>query len=54
MSDDDKIRLQLQVDVIHWTKEIENFGISLYQVNKLSDLNKLVEEATKIQVTSDS
>lgn len=53
MSDDDKIRLQLQIDVIHWTKEIENFGILQTKVSKLSELNKCVEYATKIHVAED-
>lgn len=53
MSDDDKIRLQLQIDVIHWTKEIEAFGILKTKVEKLSDLIKYVEDATKIHVTED-
>lgn len=50
MSDDDKIRLQLQVDVIYWTKEIESLGVSSSKIPKLSELNQFVAEATKIQV----
>lgn len=53
MSDDDKIRLQLQIDVIHWTKEIEAFGIVQKKVPKLAELIKYVEEATKIHVAED-
>jgi conserved oligomeric Golgi complex subunit 2 len=50
MSDDDKIRLQLHVDVIHWTQEVEKFGLDRATVTKLPDLVRLVEEATKIRV----
>uniref|UniRef100_A0A336KZD7 Conserved oligomeric Golgi complex subunit 2 n=1 Tax=Culicoides sonorensis TaxID=179676 RepID=A0A336KZD7_CULSO len=53
MSDDDKIRLQLQVDVIYWTNEIETFGITKSQVKKLVELIKFVEDATKIHVADD-
>lgn len=53
MSDDDKIRLQLQIDVIHWTNEIESFGIHQAKVPKLPELIKYVEDATKIHVSSD-
>uniref|UniRef100_A0A336MWJ2 Conserved oligomeric Golgi complex subunit 2 n=1 Tax=Culicoides sonorensis TaxID=179676 RepID=A0A336MWJ2_CULSO len=53
MSDDDKIRLQLQVDVIYWTNEIETFGITKSQVKKLLELIKFVEDATKIHVADD-
>lgn len=53
MSDDDKIRLQLQVDVIYWIKEIQNFGVSSEAIVKLNELSKLVEEATKIQLSDD-
>lgn len=49
ISDDDKIRLQLQVDVIYWGKEIGEFGIDLNTIESLSQLRQLVEDATKIQ-----
>ena len=52
MSDDDKIRLQVQVDVIHYTNEIEIFQIGRSQVDKLPELIQLVEEATKIKITN--
>lgn len=48
MSDDDKIRLQLQVDVVHWRKAVEEFGVT--SIPRLAELVKLVEDATKIQV----
>ncbi|XP_063696542.1 conserved oligomeric Golgi complex subunit 2 [Culicoides brevitarsis] len=53
MSDDDKIRLQLQVDVIYWSREIEKFGIPQKKIPKLTELLKCVEEATKIHVAEE-
>lgn len=49
MTDDDKIRLQLQVDVIYWSDEIEQLGVQRQQVAQLSELINLVEESTKIR-----
>lgn len=51
MTDDDKIRLQLQVDVIHWSDAILQLGVRQSQVDQLSDLINLVEESTKLRVT---
>lgn len=53
MSDDDKIRLQLQVDVIFWFNEIKKLGVDTKNVTKLNELSQLVEEATKIKITED-
>lgn len=50
MSDDDKIRLQLQVDVLHWTSEIDKLGVEHSQFSKLVELIKMLEEVTKIKV----
>lgn len=52
MSDDDKIRLQLQVDVIHYVQEIESIGLARGEIEKLDELMQLVEEATKIRIGS--
>lgn len=52
MSDDDKIRLQLHVDIMHWTNEIELMQINRNEINKLPQLIQLVEESTKIRVTA--
>ncbi|GAB0097420.1 Conserved oligomeric Golgi complex subunit 2 [Sergentomyia squamirostris] len=49
MTDDDKIRLQLQVDVISWVGEIEKIGLKRNQIDKLEDLIRLVEESTRIR-----
>lgn len=51
MSDDDKIRLQLHVDIVTWTTEIEKLGIHRNQIDKLTILIGLVEESTKIRST---
>lgn len=51
MTDDDKIRLQLQVDVIYWADEIEQLGVPKQQVAQLSELVSLVEESTKIRTS---
>ncbi|XP_058450646.1 conserved oligomeric Golgi complex subunit 2 [Malaya genurostris] len=54
MTDDDKIRLQLQVDVICFVQEIERIGLARGEIEKLDDLMRLVEEATKIRIGSSS
>lgn len=51
MSDDDKIRLQLQVDIISWSTEIEKLGIKRENIEKLADLIQLVEQSTKIKIS---
>ena len=51
MSDDDKIRLQLHVDIITWTNEIEKLGIGRMRIEKLTDLITLVEESTRARVS---
>ncbi len=50
LTDDDKIRLQLQVDIIYWATEIQKFGVSIGDVEKLDELKALVEESTKIKI----
>lgn len=49
MSDDDKIRLQLHVDIVTWTTEIEKLGVNRTEIDKLTTLIDLVEESTKIR-----
>ncbi|XP_055851549.1 conserved oligomeric Golgi complex subunit 2 [Episyrphus balteatus] len=49
MSDDDKIRLQLRVDVGAWTKELANLNFMPTQIDKLLDLNNMVEETIKLR-----
>ena len=47
LSDDDKIRLQLLVDVGHYVKTMEALGVGKDSVGKVGELEQLVEEATK-------
>lgn len=49
ISDDDKIRLQLHVDIVTWATQIEKLGVNRIQVDKLATLIGLVEESTKIR-----
>lgn len=51
MSDDDKIRLQLHVDICAWTIEIEKLGVDRNSIDKLNDLIHLAEECTKIKTS---
>lgn len=51
MSDDDKIRLQLHVDICAWCDEIEKLGVDRHSVDRLTELVQLVEESTKIKVS---
>uniref|UniRef100_A0A182XWN0 Conserved oligomeric Golgi complex subunit 2 n=1 Tax=Anopheles stephensi TaxID=30069 RepID=A0A182XWN0_ANOST len=53
-SDDDKIRLQLQVDVMHYVRFVEDQAkISRQDVNQLPQLIQLVEDAIKGRLTSE-
>uniref|UniRef100_A0A1I8ND49 Conserved oligomeric Golgi complex subunit 2 n=2 Tax=Musca domestica TaxID=7370 RepID=A0A1I8ND49_MUSDO len=47
MSDDDKIRLQLRVDVSSWTNELSKLGFMPTDVAQLMELNNVVEESIK-------
>jgi len=47
VSDDDKIRLQLFVDVKHYVKTMESLGIQANEVTEVKKLESLVTEATK-------
>ncbi|XP_047104185.1 conserved oligomeric Golgi complex subunit 2 isoform X3 [Schistocerca piceifrons] len=46
IGDDDKIRLQLALDVRTFCEEVENKGLNRSEVEKLQELINLVEEAT--------
>lgn len=50
MTDDDKIRLQLQVDVLHWAEAIGQLGVQCDGVDRLGELLELVEESTRVKV----
>jgi len=47
VSDDDKIRLQLFVDVKHYLKTMESLGVQANEVTEVNKLDSLVTEATK-------
>ena len=47
VSDDDKIRLQLFVDVKHYLKTMESLGVQANEVTEVNKLESLVTEATK-------
>ncbi|KAI9576884.1 hypothetical protein GQX74_011307 [Glossina fuscipes] len=49
MSDDDKVRLQLRVDVLGWTGEISKLGFTTSDIDKLVDLNDMVQENIKLK-----
>uniref|UniRef100_A0A1A9W2U1 Conserved oligomeric Golgi complex subunit 2 n=1 Tax=Glossina brevipalpis TaxID=37001 RepID=A0A1A9W2U1_9MUSC len=49
MSDDDKIRLQLRVDVSAWMEELSKLGFMPNDIEKLLDLNDMVEESIKVK-----
>lgn len=51
ISDDDKIRVQLFVDVLHWAKQIESFGLARNQIDKLEELLQLVNAFSKINTS---
>ncbi|XP_067618665.1 conserved oligomeric Golgi complex subunit 2 [Eurosta solidaginis] len=54
MSDDDKIRLQLHVDVIAWTGELTKLGLMPTDIDNLPELNNMVETISKIRESNDT
>ncbi|EDW80906.1 uncharacterized protein Dwil_GK11309 [Drosophila willistoni] len=47
ISDDDKIRMQLRVDVTTWRQELSQFNFQPNQIEKLQELSNTVEESLK-------
>lgn len=47
VSDDDKIRIQLKVDVVSWTNEITKLQFQPSDVKKLLELNSFVDQFNK-------
>lgn len=47
VSDDDKIRLQLRVDVAAWTLELSKLNFKPTQIDKLLELSSMVEDSIK-------
>lgn len=46
-SDDDKIRLQLRLDVSTWSDELRQFGLQPTEFQKLIDLRQVIEDSIK-------
>lgn len=51
MSDDDKIRVQLRVDVASWKQELSKLNFQANQIEKLVDLTNMVEDSIKLKDT---
>ncbi|KAG8583183.1 hypothetical protein GDO81_008309 [Engystomops pustulosus] len=52
MSDDNKIRLQLALDVEYFTNQIQNFGLSIHELKSFAALIELVQAARE-QITTE-
>ncbi|KAH8306175.1 hypothetical protein KR018_003276 [Drosophila ironensis] len=52
MSDDDKIRVQLRVDVSAWKQELGKLNFQATQIEKLVELSNMVEDSIKIRESS--
>lgn len=50
ITDDDKIRLQLLVDVTTYSQSITKHGINTKNIKMLQELIKLVEDATRVKI----
>lgn len=49
MSDDDKIRLQLQIDIRHFVNSIENYQLKREEIDSLIELVNLIGDITKMK-----
>lgn len=47
VTDDDKIRTQFYVDVVHWSKRIEELGLSKGSIDRLPALISLVNQFSR-------
>lgn len=52
MTDDDKIRLQLQFDVMFYVSTIERHQLTRDEINNLVQLVTLIGDSTKIRITN--
>lgn len=50
VSDDDKIRMQLYVDISAWSDGIERLGIDRNAIEKLNEIIQLVDGFTKAKI----
>lgn len=46
-SDDDKIRLQLRLDVSTWSEQLVQFDLQSHEFHKLIELQQLIEDSIK-------
>lgn len=49
MSDDDKIRLQLQIDILFYVRFIESHNLKREEVDSLPALIQLIGDITKVK-----
>ncbi|KMZ03394.1 conserved oligomeric Golgi complex subunit 2 [Drosophila simulans] len=52
MSDDDKIRVQLRVDVTSWRQELGKLNFQATQIDRLVELTNMVEDSIKLKDNS--
>lgn len=52
MSDDDKIRLQLQIDIRHYVKCIEDYQLNREEIDSLKELVALTDDITKMRMAN--
>lgn len=52
MSDDDKIRLQLQIDISFYVHYIEGLELKREEVDSLVTLVNLIDDITKVKVSA--
>jgi conserved oligomeric Golgi complex subunit 2 len=52
MSDDDKIRLQLQIDILYYINFIESQQFSRGEIDSLLTLLNLIGDVTKIKLST--
>lgn len=52
MSDDDKIRLQLQIDISFYVHYIERLELKKEEVDSLVTLVNLIDDITKVKVSA--
>lgn len=52
MSDDDKIRLQLQIDIAFYVQYVEGLELKREDVDSLATLVSLIDDITKVKVSA--
>jgi hypothetical protein len=51
MSDDDKIRLQMQIDIMQYVKYVESHQLKRDEVNSLNTIVSLIGDITKMKIS---